>query len=57
MVSLTAIKCANLVNWSTMTYKALNLRLTLNNPITKSIKMCSHFNFEILSGYSSLNGF
>lgn len=55
MVFLITIKSADLVNQSTITYKAINPIMTFDNPPIKSIKMCSHFYCGILRGYNSLN--
>lgn len=44
------MKCVNLVNQSTMTYKALNPPLTFYNPTTKFIETSSHFHSRMVKG-------
>ena len=50
---LIAMKCANLVNWSTTT-KILSFPSDRGNPSMKSIDISSHFRFGMCKGWSNL---
>ena len=47
---LTGMKCADLVKRSTMTQMALFLLNVVDNPVTKSMVILSHFHFGTSSG-------